>query len=233
VEPTPGRVIERRVLFHLVEWLQWKAAGGAAQLKFTTDGGADCGNPVVRLFPEAQLAASLTPPEAGARRRFLYDAVQVCGTGVRWMFFRPATPPAAAVVVEAPPQLQPPTAEPSLSSSSSGGGGGGGDGSAELPSGRKRRGSGSSAAPKAARPTAAAAAAGAVAAPGTEARRSAAAAGGAEDAVPVVTAHETAVADFRQAVLEKKNAMEKQCERQVVRRGAVRVGERMSGRATQ
>jgi hypothetical protein len=51
--------------------------------------------------------------------------------------------------------------------------------------------------------------------------------------VPVVTAHETAVADFRQAVLEKKNAMEKQCERQVVRRGAVRVGERMSGRATQ
>jgi hypothetical protein len=51
--------------------------------------------------------------------------------------------------------------------------------------------------------------------------------------VPVVTAHETAVADFRQAVLEKKNAMEKRCEQQVVRRGAVRVGERVSGRATQ
>jgi hypothetical protein len=82
-------------------------------------------------------------------------------------------------------------------------------------------------------PTAAAAAAAAVAAPGTEARRSAAAAGGAEDAVPVVTAHETAVADFGQAVLEKKNAMEKQCVRQVVRRGAVRVGERIRGRATQ
>src|SRR6186713_1469333 len=90
-------------------------------------------------LPEAQLAASLTPPEAGARRRFLYDAVQVCGTGVRWMFFRPATPPAAAVVVEAPPQLQPPTAEPSLSSSGGGGGGGGGDGSAKLPSGQATR----------------------------------------------------------------------------------------------